>query len=100
MLVLTRREGESIMIGEDVEIEVVEIRRGKVRLGVRAPIKVAVHRREVFEKVMTSVWAAGTAFMGMVKRCARRVRGVDRSERGCRGGSPCVSGACWARLGF
>jgi carbon storage regulator len=51
MLVLSRRSDEAIMIGEDVEIVVVDIRGDKVRLGVNAPPRVAVHRKEIFEAI-------------------------------------------------
>jgi carbon storage regulator len=46
VLVLRRRVGESIVLGEDIEIEVVEISRTRVKLGVRAPRHVTVMRRE------------------------------------------------------
>lgn len=46
MLVLRRRVGESIVLGEDIEIEVVEISRTRVKLGVRAPRHITVMRRE------------------------------------------------------
>ncbi len=49
MLVLTRKEGEAIKIGDDVEVEVLSIRGGKVRLGITAPIGISVHREEVYE---------------------------------------------------
>jgi carbon storage regulator len=48
MLVLTRIKDESLMIGDDVEVTVIEVRNGKVRLGVEAPRGVAVHRKEVW----------------------------------------------------
>jgi carbon storage regulator len=48
MLVLTRRSQQSIMIGKDVVITVLEVRGDQVRLGVSAPRDVAVHREEVF----------------------------------------------------
>jgi len=51
MLVLSRHRDESIIIGEDIEITVVEIRGDKVRLGVKAPREVPVHRREVYEAI-------------------------------------------------
>jgi len=51
MLVLSRKKNESIIIGEDVTIVVVEIRGNKVRLGVEAPKEIPVHRREVYEAV-------------------------------------------------
>lgn len=51
MLVLSRQRDESIMIADNVEIMVVEIRGDKVRLGVKAPAEVPVHRREVYEAI-------------------------------------------------
>jgi carbon storage regulator len=47
MLILRRREGESILIGDDVEIEIVQIGANKVRVGVRAPDHVRVVRKEI-----------------------------------------------------
>ena len=51
MLVLTRRPGESIMIGDDVVVTIVDIRGDKVRLGIDAPQDIPVHRREVYEAI-------------------------------------------------
>ncbi|MFO0783535.1 MAG: carbon storage regulator CsrA [Phycisphaerales bacterium] len=51
MLVLSRHRDDAIMIGDDVEIVVVDIRGDKVRLGVNAPPRVAVHRKEVYESI-------------------------------------------------
>jgi carbon storage regulator len=51
MLVLSRRKDESIMIGDDVEITIVDIRGNKVRLGITAPKTISVHRREVYEAI-------------------------------------------------
>lgn len=51
MLVLSRFVGESVMIGDDVEIFVVDIRGPSVRLGVRAATKTPVHRREVYDRI-------------------------------------------------
>ena len=51
MLVLTRHRDESIMIGDDIEVMVVEIRGDKVRLGITAPQQVSVHRKEIYERV-------------------------------------------------
>jgi len=51
MLVLSRCKEESIMIGEDVEIIIVDVRGNKVRLGISAPRSVPVHRREVYEAI-------------------------------------------------
>jgi carbon storage regulator len=51
MLVLSRQRDETIMIGDSVEITVVDIRGDKVRLGISAPTQVAVHRKEVYEAI-------------------------------------------------
>jgi carbon storage regulator len=48
MLVLSRQKDESIMIGNDVEITIVDVRGDKVRLGINAPRSVEVHRKEIF----------------------------------------------------
>ena len=51
MLVLTRHVDEAIMIGDDIEVVVVDVRGGRVRLGISAPKEVAVHRKEVYELI-------------------------------------------------
>lgn len=51
MLVLSRQKDQTIMIGDDVEITVVDIRGDKVRLGISAPSKIPVHRKEVYEAI-------------------------------------------------
>jgi carbon storage regulator len=51
MLVLSRQRDESIMIGDDVEITIVEVRGDKVRLGITAPREIPVHRREVYDAI-------------------------------------------------
>ena len=51
MLVLSRQRDETIMIGDDIEITVVDIRGEKVRLGINAPPHVPVHRKEVYDSI-------------------------------------------------
>ncbi|MBN1816174.1 MAG: carbon storage regulator CsrA [Sedimentisphaerales bacterium] len=51
MLVLSRQKDESIMIGDNVEITVVDVRGDKVRLGINAPREISVHRKEVYEAI-------------------------------------------------
>jgi len=51
MLVLSRQRDETIMIGDDIEVTVVDIRGDKVRLGINAPKEVTVHRKEVYEAI-------------------------------------------------
>ena len=52
MLILSRKRGESIMIGDDVEVRVVDIGDGKVRLGVTGPASVPVHQRERLDSAL------------------------------------------------
>lgn len=51
MLVLSRQRDQTIMIGDDIEITVVDVRGDKVRLGINAPASVTVHRKEVYEAI-------------------------------------------------
>ncbi len=51
MLVLSRQRDESIMIGDDVEITIVDVRGDKVRLGINAPKSIPVHRREIYDAI-------------------------------------------------
>lgn len=51
MLVLTRKIGESLIIGDDVEITVLSVRGNQVKLGVNAPKEIAVHRQEIYERI-------------------------------------------------
>jgi len=51
MLVLSRQKDESIMIGDNVEITIVDVRGDKVRLGITAPREIQVHRKEVYEAI-------------------------------------------------
>lgn len=58
MLVLTRKVNQSIIIGEGVEVVVLEVRGEQVRLGIKAPRDVTVHRKEIFEQIHTENVAA------------------------------------------
>jgi carbon storage regulator len=51
VLTLTRSVGETIRIGDDIEVHVVEVRGGTVRLGFKAPREVAIHREEVYRQI-------------------------------------------------
>jgi carbon storage regulator len=51
MLVLSRQKDESIMIGDNVEVTIVDVRGDKVRLGISAPKEIPVHRKEVYEAI-------------------------------------------------
>jgi carbon storage regulator len=51
MLILTRRVGETVMIGDDVTITVLGVKGNQVRVGINAPKSVAVHREEIYERI-------------------------------------------------
>jgi carbon storage regulator len=51
MLILTRRVGETLMVGDEVTITVLAVKGNQVRLGVNAPKHVAVHREEIYERI-------------------------------------------------
>ncbi|HEY1874686.1 MAG TPA: carbon storage regulator CsrA [Steroidobacteraceae bacterium] len=53
MLILTRRPGESVKIGDDITITVLAVRGNQLRLGFTAPQNVAVHREEVYERIQS-----------------------------------------------
>jgi carbon storage regulator len=72
MLVLSRQRDESIIIGEDIVITIVDIRGEKVRLGISAPPHVPVHRKEVFEAIKREKKANGQGDSGKVQSLAHR----------------------------
>ena len=72
MLVLTRKEDESIMIGDDIEVKVLDLRDNQVKLGIVAPRSVAVHRREVYLAIQAeNAQAASAAQVDAVSKLIR-----------------------------
>jgi len=51
MLVLTRKEGEGIVIGDEIKVTILENKEGKIRLGIEAPRDQTIHREEVYERI-------------------------------------------------
>jgi carbon storage regulator len=74
VLVLTRRSGESVMIGDQVVVTVVEVRGDVVRLGIEAPREVRVHREEVYRAVGEANAAAAKASEDDISRLAAQLR--------------------------
>ena len=61
MLILTRRAGETVMIGSDVTITVLGVKGNQVRIGINAPKDVAVHREEIYERIQSEKSAEAAA---------------------------------------
>jgi carbon storage regulator len=73
MLVLTRKEEESIMIGDDIEVKVLDLKESQVKLGIVAPRSVAVHRREVYLAILEeNAQAATVAELGGISNLISR----------------------------
>lgn len=51
MLVLTRKKGQALMIGHDIEISVIDVQGDQVRIGINAPKNVTIHRKEIYEEI-------------------------------------------------
>lgn len=78
MLVLTRKIGESLVVGDDVVIRVLDIKADVVRIGVDAPRHVKVHRQEVYEAVM----AANQAAAASTEEALSALQAAVRDRRG------------------
>jgi carbon storage regulator len=77
MLVLTRRAGESVMIGDDVVITVLEARGDVIRLGIQAPRDVQVHREEVYRELQEANRAAASPTEDAVHALAKMLEKPD-----------------------
>ncbi|MEL7024363.1 MAG: carbon storage regulator CsrA [Pseudomonadota bacterium] len=61
MLILTRRVGETVVIGEDVSVTVLGVKGNQIRLGINAPKDVSVHRQEIFDRIQNESSDDGSA---------------------------------------
>jgi len=82
MLVLSRQRDETIMIGDDIELTVVDIRGDKVRIGIKAPSDVPVHRKEVYDAIKRENEQASHLNQGDVPSLAGRVKPDRKDARG------------------
>ncbi|RLB95571.1 MAG: carbon storage regulator [Deltaproteobacteria bacterium] len=80
MLVLTRKSGEKITIGDDIVVTVLEIKGSQVKLGIEAPNGVSIHRSEIYERIQEeNLLAAGVGaadFAAAEKLCASKRRDI------------------------
>jgi carbon storage regulator len=82
MLVLSRQRDQSIIIGDNIVITVVDVRGDKVRLGIDAPTEIPVHRREVYEAIQRENLRASQ----LQPRDARQLRGDHTAPSGASSG--------------
>ncbi|HOI54774.1 MAG TPA: carbon storage regulator CsrA [Phycisphaerae bacterium] len=80
MLVLSRQKNQTIMIGDLIEISIVDIRGDKVRLGITAPVSIPVHRKEVYEAIRAENRQAAGVPLGDVAALEQIVRRPGSDE--------------------
>lgn len=66
MLVLTRKNGESIKIGDDIEITIVSAKNDQVKIGIKAPKNVEVYRKEIYDQIQTENQQASKDISGLL----------------------------------
>lgn len=76
MLILTRRVGEAIAIGDAIVVTVLEIRGSQVRLGIVAPPSVTIHRGEIYERIREENLRAGSVAPSQVGALSERLRAI------------------------
>ena len=74
MLILSRKTGESVMLGDGIEIKITEISGDKVKLGISAPPQVKVYRKELYATIQENQSAAQGADAGAVQDFLKRIR--------------------------
>ncbi|MEC1377395.1 carbon storage regulator CsrA [Heyndrickxia oleronia] len=67
MLVLSRKKGESIQIGEDIEIQVVSIQGDQIKIGITAPRSIEIHRKEVYQEIQSENTSAARGITDLLK---------------------------------
>ncbi len=82
MLVLTRAVNETIVIGDQIEITIIDIKGGKVRIGIQAPASVSVHRKEVYQAIQEANREAARAGPLSLEALQKLVDEKKRREKG------------------
>ncbi len=78
MLVLTRKSGEGLRIGEDVTVTIVEVREGQVRLGISAPQGIRIYREEVYERIVKENMVSSSISVDEFTKIREAVQGEDK----------------------
>ena len=81
MLILTRRVGESVIVGDDIVISVIEVRGDAVRIGIQAPRSVSVHREEVYLELQRANEQAASSSDAAIGAVVEELMGEDQPER-------------------
>ncbi|MEO6463781.1 MAG: carbon storage regulator CsrA [Candidatus Eisenbacteria bacterium] len=81
MLVLGRRPGENIRIGDDIKVIVLEVRGGQIKLGIEAPLDVQVHREEIYERIQRQNRRAAGTLPTDLAAAARLLRQEGREDQ-------------------
>lgn len=78
MLILTRRVGETLKVGNDVDVTVLGVKGNQIRIGIKAPKNVAVHREEIFDRIQREAALAERA--DQVKAAAQKPKGEGEAQ--------------------
>jgi len=84
MLVLSRKKGQSIVIGDSIEITVVEIQGDMVRIGINAPREITVHRQEVFQQIKAENQQALQQSQGLeikLRQLTELSKNIDKKDK-------------------
>jgi|COG998Drversion2_1049125.scaffolds.fasta_scaffold82417_2 carbon storage regulator len=74
MLVLTRKSDESIKLGDDITITIVEVKGNSVRLGIEAPAGLRIYRKEIYDKIKEENFMASNLFMDEFTKINKTLR--------------------------
>jgi carbon storage regulator len=81
MLILSRRAGEEITIGEEIVISILEVRGSQVRLGISAPSTITVHRGEIYERIREENLRARSVALAQAGALSERLRASVLNQR-------------------
>ena len=88
MLVLTRRKGQSIVLGDNIEISIVEVSGDSVRLGIEAPREISIYRREIYDAIREENIAAARAAGKMKGQISNIFSGQQQKDKNEKETSP------------
>jgi len=80
MLILTRKLGENIRIGDDVKITILDIKGGQVKLGIEAPPHISVHREEIYERIREENRRASEVSPQLLREVAGAMRSTKKQR--------------------